>query len=279
LPDAAFRRSIMLTVSVVQISSVVPRTSPRPVETRRILADLARRPAVAAVFRTPAPGAPESETRVRLGDEITIRGRNFAGVRTWVRLGSLDPIAVVPQMAGERIRITLPDATYPPEADPPGPRPIPAGEKLRAGPLSVQVIVERAMESVAGGRDDRGTPGNATRRSYSDAGVLQLLPEVTAVTPASATAAATIVVQGKRLFASGATTVVVIGDAAIEAQRVVLDPSKPWLPPPDDRVSVRLATLAEILPTPPAGGTDCPVRAIVNGAMSPPLAAGFRLMP
>jgi hypothetical protein len=284
LPDAAFRRSVMLTVSLVQISAIVPRVSPRPIQVRRVIADVGRRPVIASVFLTPAaPGDPETETRVRLGQQIIIRGHNlsgnFAGSRTWVRLGQLDPIEATPEVSGQRVRITIPDATYPVEAEPPGPRPIPDDRKLRAGTLTVQVIVERALETVSGGRDDLGAPGTLTQRSYSDLGLLQLLPEVTAVVPASATAAATVVVQGRRLFAPGASTVVLIGDVAIDGRRVVLDPTKPWLPPPDDRVSVPLAALAAALPTPPAGGTPYPVRAIVDGAMSPPLPAGFTLMP
>lgn len=276
LPAAAFRRAVMLTVSVVQIASIVPRVSPRPVATRRIATALLRRPAIATVFVTPAaPGDPETETRVRLGQQITIRGQNFLGAKTWVRLGGLDPIEVTPEIGGERLRLVVPDTTYPAAADPPGPRPIPPSVKLRAGVLPVQVIVLQAMETVSGGRDDRGTPGAMGQKVFSDTGVLQLLPEVTAVVPASAAATptATVVVQGRRLFAPGVATTILIGDVAIEARRAA------GTPPPDDRVEIRLASLATLLPAPPAAGTDYPVRAIVDGAMSPPLAAGFKLMP
>lgn len=276
LPDAAFRRAVMLTVSVVQIASVLPRLSPRPVTTRRISAQLLHRPIIDAAFVTPAaPGDPETETRVRLGQEITVRGQNLAGAQTWIRLGELDPIAVTPEAGGQRLRLVLPDANYPAAAEPPGPRPIPMSARLRAGVLPVQVIVEQAVETVSGGRDDRGSPGLAGQRVHSNVGVLQLLPEVAAVVPASAaaTATATAVVQGRRLFAPGAATVILIGDVALEARRLG------GSPPPDDRVEVSLADLATLLPMPPAAGTDYPVRAIVDGAMSAPLAAGFRLLP
>ena len=276
LPDAAFRRAVMLTVSVVQIASILPRMSPRPVTTRRIAATLLHRPAIDAVFVTPAmPGDPETETRVRLGQEITIRGRNFVGSRTWVRLGGLDPIAVTPEAGGQRLRLVVPDASYPAAADPPGPRPISSSARLRAGVMPVQVIVEQRVETVAGGRDDRGAPGAVGQRMPSDIGVLQLLPEVTSVVPATASAipAATVVVHGRRLFAPGVATTILIGDAALDARRVA------GSSPPDDQVEISLASLAALLPVPPAAGTDYPVRAIVDGAMSPPLVAGFRLLP
>jgi hypothetical protein len=278
LPDAAFRRAVMLTASLVQIAATGPRPRPRPVQQRRVALGLAHRPAIASVFLTPAtPGDPETETRVRLGQELTIRGHNFTGSQTWVRLGGLDPIGVMPELSGERIRIVLPDTTYPAAADPPGPRPIPTAQKLRAGVLPVQVIVEQPLDTVTGGRDDPGTPATLSRRVFSDTGVVQLLPEVTSVTPASATVAATAtgtaIVQGRRLFAPGVATTILIGDVAIEAGRVAVTP------PPDDRVEIRLASLATLLPTPPAAGTDYPVRAIVDGAMSLPLPAGFKLLP
>ncbi|SAL80278.1 hypothetical protein AWB71_06087 [Caballeronia peredens] len=276
LPAAAFRRAVMLTVSVVQIESIMPSVSPRPVATRRIATALLRRPAIGSVFAAPAsPGDPETETRVRLGQEITIRGQNLQGAGTWVRLGGLDPITVTPENGGARLRIVLPDTTYPAAADPPGPRPIPPSARLRAGVLPVQVIVLQAMESVSGGRDDLGTPGALLQKVFSDMGVLQLLPEVTAVNPpsAAATPATTVVVQGRRLFAPGVATTILIGDVAIEAHRLA------GAPPPDDRVEIPLASLAAMLPRPPAAGTDYPVRAIVDGAMSAPLAAGFKLLP
>jgi hypothetical protein len=275
----------MLTVSVVQINIVQPRPSPRPVETRRIYADVGRRPVIESVFRTPvAAGDPTAEPRVLLGDEVTIRGRNLAGLRTWVRLGALEPILALPEQGGQRIRIALPDATYPIDAERPVAEPIPAERRLRTGSVAVVALVEHELDSVQGGRDDLGAPAppaDRRRRLFSNAGFVQLLPEVAAVSPTSGTAGTTLTVTGKRLFAQGVATVVLVGDAATEAHRVALDPGKPWLPPPDDRVELPLAMLASSLPTPPAGGTLYPVRAIVNGALSPPPAAPvqFRLLP
>ncbi|MEZ5863381.1 MAG: hypothetical protein R3D25_04655 [Geminicoccaceae bacterium] len=287
LPEGAFRRSVVLAVSVVQIEARVPPVSPRPVATRRLIADIGRRPTLTSVFRSAVlPTDPVAEPRVVLGDRITIRGHNLAGQRTLVRLGSLDPIAAEPDGAGERLEITLPDAAYPAAADPPGPRPIPPDQRLRAGTLTVQVLVEQARETVSGGRDDRGAPGTATARVFSDTGVLQLLPELASASPASITVAAAgasngnLTLTGKRLFQPGAATVVLVGEHAFDGQRVVLDPTQEWLPPPDDRTAVPLRRLAGSLPPPPPGGTVYPLRVIVDGA---PSASGpavtFRLDP
>lgn len=287
LPDGAFRRSVVLSVSVVQIAARVPPPSPRPVLTRRLIADLGRRPVIASVFRTATlPTDPTAEPRVVLGDSITIRGHNLAGKRTLVRLGGLDPIEVVPDGAGERLAIALPDTIYPADADPPGPRPIPTDRRLRAGTLTVQVLVERARESIEGGRDDRGTPGVATARAFSDVGVLQLLPELSSVSPPNATIAAAaapeamLTLTGKRLFRPDGATTVLIGDHAFDGQRFVADPAQEWLPPPDDRVCVPLHRLASALPAPPAGGATYNVQAIVDGARTAPgPAVTFRLDP
>ena len=287
LPEGAFRRAVVLAVSVVQIKARIPPPSPRPVLIRRVIADLGRRPALESVFRTPLlPTDPVAEPRVVLGDSITIRGHNLAGKRTLVRLGELDPIEVVPDGAGEVVQITLPDATYPATAVPPGPRPIPADQRLQAGTLTVQVLVEQEREAVSGGRDDLGAPGVATARVASDIGVVRLLPEVAAVAPASATLAAAAVpgavltLTGRRLFRPGAATVVLVGDHAFDGERFLAVPSQPWLPPPDDRVSVPLRQLAAGLTAPPPGGTTYGLRVIVDGALSAPgPAVTFRLDP
>lgn len=287
LPEGAFRRAVVLAVSVVQISARVPPASPRPVAARRLIADIGRRPMLTSVFRRALlPTDPVAEPRVVLGDQIIIRGHNLAGQRTLVRLGALDPIEVEPDGAGERLVVTLPDETYPATADPPGPRPIPMDQRLRAGTLTVQVLVEQVREAVQGGRDDPGTPGSATARVFSDVGVLQLLPELTGASPASATVAAAaapdarLTLTGRRLFQPSAATIVLVGEHAFDGERVVLDPTREWLPPPDDRTAVPLRRLAASLPPPPPGGTVYPLRVIVDGA---PGAAGpavtFRLDP
>ena len=76
-----------------------------------------------------------------------------------------------------------------------------------------------------------------------------------------------------RSSAPGVATTILIGDAALDARRVAGSPL------PDDQVEISLASLAALLPVPPAAGTDYSVRVIVDGAMSPPLVAGFRLLP
>lgn len=277
LPEGAFRRAVVLAVSVVQIEARTPPPSPRPVATRRLIADLGRRPRITSVFRSAVlPTDPVAEPRVVLGDRITIRGQNLAGKRTLVRIGGLDPIAAEPDGAGERLQIALPDAVYPAAAEPPGPRPIPAEQRLRAGTLTVQVLVEREREAIAGGRDDPGTPATATARVFSDVGVLQLMPELASATPTSASLAAAdapdalLVLSGKRLFWPGTTTTVLVGEHAFDGQRVALDPAQEWLPPPDDRVAVPLRQLARRLPAPPPGGTVYPLGVIVDGAPNAP---------
>ena len=287
LPEGAFRRAVVLALSVVQIAARVPQASPRPVTARRLIAASGRRPTITSVFRKPVlPADPVAEPRVVIGDEIVVRGHNLAGLRTLVRLGGLDPIEVVPDGAGERLTVALPDDTYPAAADPPGPRPIPADQRLRAGTLTVQVLVEQVLEAVRGGRDDPGAPDTATARVFSDVGVLQLLPELTGADPPSATLAAAeapgarLTLTGRRLFQPGAATMVLVGEHAFEGERVVLDPTREWLPPPDDRTAVPLRRLAAQLPPPPPGGDLYPLRVIVDGA---PGAAGpavtFRLDP
>lgn len=284
LPDAAFRRSVILSVSVVQIDARIPPPSPRPVLKRRLIADLGRRPVIDSVSRTSS--LPVIEPRVVLGDSITIHGANLDGERTLVRLGQLDPIAVAADGAGEKLVVALPDDDYPAAAVPPGPRPIPADQRLRAGTITVQVLVERDREAIEGGRDDPGQPVTATARLLSDLGVLQLLPELASVDPASVTVAnagaagAVLTLVGKRLFSPGASTTVLIGDHAFDGERFVADPLQAWLPSPDDRITVPLRRIASVLPSPAAGGTTYTVQAIVNGARTAPGAAvTFRLEP
>ncbi len=287
LPEAAFRRAVVLALSVVQIGARVPPASPRPVTGRRLILDTGRRPRITSVFREAVlPTDPVAEPRVAIGDGIVVRGRNLAGLRTLVRLGGLDPIEVEPDGAGERFTVSLPDDIYPAAADPPGPRPIPKDQRLPAGALTVQVLVEQVLEGVEGGRDDLGTPATSRTRVLSDVGVLQLLPELFGADPPNATVAAAsapdarLMLTGRRLFKPGAATVVLVGEHAFEGERVVLDPTREWLPPPDDRTVVPLRRLAETLPPPPPGGSSYPLRVIVDGAPGAPgPAVTFRLDP
>lgn len=286
LPAANFRRSAVYEISVVQIESRLARRIPQPVQTRRIFASSVKRPEVLQVFRTPvAPADPVGDTRVRLGEEITIEGRNFLGERVWVRLGDLEPIRVAPITQGV-VRIRIPDDEYPIDADHPIARPIPLAERLQPGPLTVQVITERALESVEGGLD-RGVTASHLREYRSNLGVLMLLPEITATAPASGDANALLTVQGVRLYDERYTTFVLVGDAAIEVRAprppdpaaTPPFPGDPWAMPTPTSVEVPLASLALVLPPPPPGGAAHAVRVQMNGAQNREDTFSFTLMP
>jgi len=153
-----FRRSVVYEATVVQIETPVARVRPAPVETRRIFVSVRRRPEITDAYVSPAaPGDPIGETRVRIGDEITIISQGEVADRTYVRLGTLDPIRV-PQPVDGRIRIGVPDAQYPPDLDNPLPRPIPPVAQLQPGPLNVQVIAIAEAEGVQG-RSGNGHAG------------------------------------------------------------------------------------------------------------------------
>ncbi len=286
LPAANFRRSAVYEVSVVQIESRLARRVPQPVQRRRIFASTLKRPEVREVFRTPVlPADPIGDTRVLLGEEITIEGRNFLGERVWVRLGDLEPIRVAPITQG-RVRIVIPDDEYPVDADHPMPRPIPPGERLQPGPLTVQVITERALESVEGGLD-RGVTASHLRQYRSNLGVLMLLPAITGTAPASGNTNALLTANGVRLYDERFASFVLVGDAAIEVRpprppdpgATPPFPGDPWAMPTPTSVQVPLASLALALPPPAPGGTTHAVRIQVNGAQSREDTFDFTLMP
>ncbi|MGH6842996.1 MAG: DUF4255 domain-containing protein, partial [Methylocella sp.] len=169
-----FRRSVVYEVTVIQIETPAPRVHPRPVETRRIFMTVRRRPEIVDAYVSPAALTdPIGETRVRVGDEITIVSEGTLADRLYVRLGSLDPIRVPPQGDG-RIQILVPDADYPADLDHPLPlRPIPPAQQLQAGPLEVQLIAEHPVEGVEGGLG-RGDAIGGARRYASNIWLMQL---------------------------------------------------------------------------------------------------------
>jgi hypothetical protein len=263
-------------VSVVQIESRTPRRLAQPVQTRHLFATTVRRPEVVEVYRTPAaPGEVIGDIRVALGEEITILGRNFLGTRTWVRLGPLDPIRVLPDTPG-RIHIALPDNAYPIDPEHATTRPIPQAQQIQPGALAVQVIVEHDVESVTGGLD-RGQTTREPRSYRSNVGMALVVPVVTGIVPASGTAATILTVNGTRLHRSDGTTQVLIGDAAIDVRPP--EPGDPWAAPTPTAVQVPLATLPDQLTLPPPTGKDLSVRVQVNGAQSTNPDIPFRWMP
>ena len=254
----------------------ISRRVPQPVQTRRIFASTVKRPEVHEVYRTPVvPADPLGDTRVQLGEEITIEGRRFLGDRVWVRLDALEPIRVAPLTQGSA-RIAIPDDEYPIDADHPLTRPIPPGDRLQPGPLTVQVITEQALESVEGGLD-RGITATHPREYRSNLGLVMLVPQIGATAPASGNAATLLTISGARLYDPRYTTLVLVGDAAIEVRPP--QAADPWVTPTPTSVQVPLASLAQALPPPAPGGSLHAVRVQVNGALNRSGTFGFTLMP
>ena len=260
MPHAHFRRSVLYEVSVVQIESRLPRRLPKPVKTRRVALTLSRRPEITAVYRTPsAPGDRPGDPRVKAPQQITIEGLRFTAAHTWVRLGDLAPIPVVP-VSSEEIRVIVPD-------DP----------LLQAGVQPVEVLTEQALDAVEGGLGT-GTltsPPPAppfTRTLSSNNSFFLLVPEIVSVTPPSGHSAIdSLTLIGKRLYVPGRATFVLVGDASLRV---------PDLPLPSaTSVIVPLALLATALPKPPPAGTDYPVRVLVNGAQNLEETFTFKLLP
>jgi hypothetical protein len=253
-----------------------PRRQPRPVETRRVIASLQRRPIIERAFVTPAPGQPEGEGRARIGDEITLIARNTLAERLYVRLGALDPIRVAAAGDG-RIRLTIPDDAYPADLDNPAPRPIPPGARLRAGPLPVRLLADYAVEGIEGGLD-AGLAVTETRRFASESALLMLVPTVTGATLASGGTATVLRVTGARLWRPDAARVeIMLGDAAIPVRAP--GPGDPWAAPTETQIEAPLTHVRAVLPPPAPGGTVWPVAVSVDGATSRDAGFAFTLTP
>lgn len=273
LPDAAFRRSVMYEVTVVQIETKLRQPRPRPVETRRIMATVRRRPHILSAYVTPGPAEPIGETRVRIGDEITILAEQMLADKLYVRLGTLAPVRIVPTGSGE-VRITVPDATYPIDLDHIATRSIPPAEQLQVGALEVQLIAEHPADGVAGGLG-KGANVQEPRRYASNTALLQLVPKITALVPPGGTAADTLEVQGVRLWNPNIRTAeVILGDIAL----TILPPGPGNPTPTPTSVKVPVADAAALLPVPPAAGTPYPAAVQLDGARSRD-ASSFLLKP
>jgi hypothetical protein len=276
MSESAFRRSAVYEVSLIQMEPDEPRRQPRPVETRRVLAALQRRPIIERAFVTPAPGQPEGEGRARIGDEITLIARNTLAERLYVRLGALDPIRVAAAGDG-RIRLTIPDDAYPADLDNPAPRPIPPEARLRAGPLPARLLADYAVEGVEGGLD-AGLAVTETRRFASESALLMLVPTVTGVTPASGGTATILRVTGARLWRPDSARVeILLGDAAISVRAP--GPGDPWAAPSETQIEAPLTHVRAVLPPPAPGGTAWPVAVSVDGATSRDAGFAFTLTP
>ena len=269
-----FRRSVLYEVTVVQIETPRPRVRPRPVETRRILMTVRKRPEIVDAYVSPvAVGDPIGETRVRILEEITIISTGALADRLYVRLGTLEPIRVTPSGDG-RIRIIVPDAAYPIDADHPAPRPIPAAAQLQAGPLEVQLIAIHAIEGVQGGLG-QGTAVGGSRSYRSNVWLLQLAPRVTAAIPPAGNAVTILRVTGNRLWHPGARTVeVIVGDAAIPVR--VPGGGDPWAAPTPTAVEVPVSAATELLDI---SAVPYPVAVQVDGSRSRDPGVTFTLGP
>jgi hypothetical protein len=263
--EVNFRRSVVYEVTVVQIETPAPRVRPQPVETRRIIMTVRKRPEIVDAYVSPvAPGDAIGETRVRIGDEITLIGQYTLADKLYVRLGGLEPIRVLPPGEG-RVRIVVPDAQYPPDLDhPPLPvRPIPPELQLQPGPLPIQLIAEHPVEQVEGGLGPGKTV--ATPRRYgSNLWLLQLVPSVASATSTGTGASEVLRVSGKRLWHARAGNVeVIIGDAAIP----VRPPSggDPWAVPTPTAVEISMLPVREMLEV---SATPYPVAVQVDGSRS-----------
>ena len=248
-----YRLTAAYSVSVVQIESRRQKRLAAPVKTRRIHIAISRRPEIAAVYRTPVlPGEVIGDVRAHVGQELTIEGQSFLGFRTWVKLGTLEPIGVQPD-SDEQIRIAVPDDVYPIDFDHPVTRPIPEADRLRPGPQTVEVQTLHPSERVQGGLDP-GVVVKESSKQSSNQGIFLLTPQVTGATPSGSPLLLTV--TGKRLYKPPAKSVVVAGDVSIPVQDPGPDPP---FPPTDISVKVPLSGF-----TP---GTY-PVRVMANGAQS-----------
>jgi Pvc16 N-terminal domain len=272
LSEANFRRSVIYEVTVVQIETREPRVLPLPVQQRRILATLLRRPVIEAAYVTPPPGQPRGELRARIGEQITIEAAAIAADKLYVRLGTLDPIRV--SAAAGQIRIVVPDDTYPMDLDNPSTRPIPASQQLQPGPLPVQLLAQVRAEGVEGGLDHGSAVTTVqVQRHASNIALLQLVPQVAGV----AAPGTVLAVTGTRLWHPAAHTVeVVIGDAAVPVRAPEFGDL--WAAPTPTKVEIPLADAAAMLPVQAAIDPPYPVAVEVDGARSRD-AVGFHLGP
>ena len=263
-----FRRSAIYEVTVIQIETPLARPNPLPVETRRIVTTQLRRPEILDAYLTPLlPGDPIGERRIRLGEDITIDMQGARADKLYVKLGALDPIRVSPQADG-KLRVILPDTTYPVDLDHAAPRPIPLVATIAARHTASTADCGISGRSCSGRTWGRGY-NNGSRRYGSNQFPLQLCPRITSVAPAVASVAAidaatVLTVNGARLWPGGKQTVdVIIGDVAIRVRDKKL--GDPWAAPTQTTVEVPLLPVIEMLQT---SVTPFPIAVEVDGARS-----------
>jgi hypothetical protein len=274
LSEENFRRTVIYEVTVVQIESTDPRRAGPPVEERRVFASLRKRPTIRRVFVTPAAGLPETEVRVAIGEEITIIAENTATDLLFVQFASLAPMRV-PSAPDGRIRVQVPDDVLRVDFDPVTDIAIPVGQRLQPGVLEIRLIGEVNVEGVAGSTGP-GVRIEEPRRFTSNVALMQLVPRITSVVPASGTSATILRVAGTRLWhASAREAQVVIGDAAVAIRPPAV--AGAWADPTPTAVEVPVADadLSNLAPTDP----PYRVAVMVDGARSRETTFGFRQGP
>ena len=274
MPETNFRRGIIYEASVVQIEGRRPRRQSQPVEMRRLTVSVSQPPRILEAYRTPPPAPADTlrSPRVGVGEEITIEHAALVADRLYIRFGGLEPIRV-PQPTNGRIRILVPDDQYPIDLDHPAVRPIPPERRLQPGALEVVLLSVNEVDGVEGALD-RGTPFTDERALRSNTALMQLVPVVTASTPASGDATDILVIDGERLWAERLPSEVIIGDAAIPVRPP--QPGDPWAAPTPIRVEVPVSAIAAIFDP---GPTLYPVAVQVNGVRSAVSGLTFRLDP
>ena len=274
MPQANFRRSIAYEASVVQIEPRRPRRQAQPVLTRRMFASIARSPVITDAYRTPGPAPADTlrDGRIGVGDELTIIHPPTNADRLYVRLGTLEPIRIALPSTGI-IRILIPDAQYPIDLDHPVVRPIISGDFLQPGALEVTLIGVTPSEGVEGGLD-RGVPIAEDRARNSNIALMQLVPRITATTPAFGNSAAILRITGERLWSETLPSEVIVGDAAIPIRPPV--GGEVFALPTPTQVEIPVTRIAAVLPPRAA---PYPLAIQVDGARNRETTFAFRLDP
>lgn len=237
LPETAFRRSITYAVSVIQIESRRPRTTPSPVRRREVYAFPLQSPYVEQVFReppfalVPAPSFENARSPiVEVGDTLVILGRNLAGLGTSVRIGEVT--VAVPAPRARRIEIAVPVA-------------------VTAGTHRLQVIQDLPLAA------ESGQPPVLHRGFASNVVPLLVLPSFAGINPAAAAAGDLVIVTVDPPVAAAQARTLLLDDHEIRGEPVAAGS------PPSADVDFRLPTGAAAL----APGSYL-VRVRVDGAES-----------
>ena len=274
MPETNYRRSVVYEASVVQIEARRPRHQAQPVQVRRVFARVARPPVIFEAYRTPPPPPADNlrDSRIGIGDELTIRHAPATAERLYVRLGNLEPIRIALPSSGI-IRIMIPDAQYPIDLDHPALRPIPPDVQLQPGSLEVSLLGVSASDGIVGGLD-RGVPVLSDRALRSNIALLQLVPTITATAPAFGNTAAMLRVTGERLWSATLPSEIVVGDAVISVRQPLA--GELFAAPTPTQVEIAGSDIAAALPP---RATPYQVAAQVDGARSRETTFSFRRDP